>query len=37
MIPTKEEPYPEPKNALFDNVVAHLEYSNRLLDGRKEP
>jgi hypothetical protein len=37
MVPAKEEPYPEPKNALFDNLVAHLEYVNRLLDARKEP
>jgi pSer/pThr/pTyr-binding forkhead associated (FHA) protein len=31
MVPAKDEPYPEQKNALFDNLTAHLEHvSNKL-------
>jgi hypothetical protein len=37
LIPAKEEPYPEQKNALFDNLLAHMEYVARHLDARKEP
>ena len=37
MIPAKEEPHPEQKNALFDNLLAHMEYVSRHLGARKEP
>jgi pSer/pThr/pTyr-binding forkhead associated (FHA) protein len=35
MVPAKEEPYPEQKNALFDNLTAHLEHVSNKLEQSK--